>query len=148
MRRSGATVPKPLVQVAGRTLLEHNLVALVRSGFDEIHVAVAAGDTLTGEFLAGPARTVAARGGARLATVVEDPPLGSLGAVALVDTGGDLLVVNADNLTALDLSDVVDSHRRSGAAMTLAVHDEPFPMPFGEITLVGDRVVTYREKPT
>lgn len=148
MRRSGARVPKPLVEVAGRTLLEHNLVALVRAGVDEVHVAVSAQDPRVGAFLDDRGAAIADEGGIRLHRIVEDPPLGSLGAAAMVDAAGDLLVVNADNLTALDLRRVTGSHRSSGAAMTLAVHDEPFPMPFGEITLDGDRVVAYREKPT
>jgi NDP-sugar pyrophosphorylase family protein len=57
-------------------------------------------------------------------------------------------VVNADNVTSLDLAGIVAAHRATAAAMTLAVHDEPFLMPFGEITVDGDRVTDYVEKPT
>jgi len=148
MRRSGGGVPKPLVEVGGRTLLEHNLRALLQSGIDEVHVAVSALAPEVGAFVSTRGAELADRFGARVEVIFEDPPLGSLGAAAFVDAPGDLLVVNADNLTAMDLTMVLESHRRSRAAMTLAVHDEAFPMPFGEITLDGDRVVAYREKPT
>ncbi|HKE38177.1 MAG TPA: hypothetical protein VKB39_12120, partial [Candidatus Baltobacteraceae bacterium] len=38
-------------------------------------------------------------------------------------------------------------HRRAEAAMTIAAHREPLPFDFGELTIAGDRVVEYREKP-
>jgi NDP-sugar pyrophosphorylase family protein len=62
---------------------------------------------------------------------------------------GPTLVVNADNLTALDLGAVVADHLASGAAMTQAVHHQSFHMPFGEIELAEDGTISaYREKPT
>lgn len=147
MRRSGSQVPKPLVEVRGVTLLERNVRALLRAGVKDVHVAVASGASDVIEH-ASRCAELATRHGASLQLVVEERPLGSMGAAALVDTPDHLLVVNADNLTVLDLRALVDDHRRSGAAMTIAVHDEPFPMPFGEVSLDGDRVVAYREKPT
>ncbi len=149
MRRSGSDRPKPLVVVGGRTLLEHNVAALLAAGFRDLHVAVAAAATDVRACVAGPCAAMAAAAGAAVAEVVEDVPLGSLGAVALVAPGADdVVVTNADNLTALDLAAVLRDHRTVGADLTLAVHDEPFPMAFGEITMDGERVTAYREKPT
>jgi NDP-sugar pyrophosphorylase family protein len=59
-----------------------------------------------------------------------------------------VLIVNADNLTAIDLVDVRRHHDDQQAAMTQAVHREPFHMPFGEIVVDGGgRISAYREKP-
>ena len=148
MRRSGATVPKPLVRVAGASLLQHNVVALLHAGFDDLHIAVGAGAQDVIEHAGGTCRELAQRSGASLEVIVEERPLGSMGALHRITARDDVLVVNADNLTALDLRVLLDDHRRSGAAMTIAVHDEPFQMPYGETVLEGDRVVEYREKPT
>lgn len=147
MRRSGSVVPKPLVAVGGVPLVELNLRALVHHGLRDLHVAVAAGATDVID-LVESCRPWLERREARLSLVMEDPPLGSIGAAALVPPTSALVVVNADNVTSLDLAAVVEVHEASSAAMTLAVHDEPFPMPFGEITRDGDRVLDYVEKPT
>jgi mannose-1-phosphate guanylyltransferase/phosphomannomutase len=56
--------------------------------------------------------------------------------------------VNVDNLTALDLRELLQQHRESGAAATIATHEQPFPIPFGMLELRGQRVVAYREKPS
>jgi len=149
MRRSGRSVDKPLVRVGGLPLIEHNVIALLKHGFLDVTVAVAASATDLQVFAKTRCAELVAAAGGTLAVIVEDPPLGSIGAAALMEVDHDeTLVVNGDNLTTLDLAAVVDSHRASGAAMTVAVHDEPFEMPFGEIALDGDRVVAYREKPT
>ena len=148
MRRSGSAVPKPLVPVRGATLLEHNVSALLAAGVTDVRIAVSTLAPEVRTFADTRCADLAASAGARLEVIVEDPPLGSLGAAALLREVDEVLVVNADNLTTLDLRLVLEDHRASGAAMTLAVHDEPFPMPFGEITLEGSRVLAYREKPT
>ena len=148
MRRSGSPVPKPLVPVRGVPLLEHNVITLLAAGVTDVRIAVSTLAPEVQDFAETRCAELVASAGARLEVIVEDPPLGSLGAAALCRDVDEVLVVNADNLTSLDLRLVLEDHRASGAAMTLAVHDEPFPMPFGEITLEGSRVVAYREKPT
>ena len=59
----------------------------------------------------------------------------------------DLLVVFADNLTTLDLAAIVGHHRKARAALTTAVHFEPFRIPFGEVEVRDGWVVSYTEKP-
>ncbi len=148
MRRSGSDVAKPLVVVAGATLVEHNVRALLDAGIDDIRVAVSPLAPDVADHVRSTVAEAVAGRGARLEIIEEDPPLGSLGAAGLLRDVDEVLVVNADNVTALDLAAVVAEHRASGATMTLAVHDEPFPMPFGQIGLDGSRVVSYTEKPT
>jgi hypothetical protein len=80
--------------------------------------------------------------------VEESRPLGNIGcAVSVRDVADVVLVVFADNLTTLDLGALLDRHSSSSAAMTLAVHDEPIRLPYGELTVAGDEVVAYVEKP-
>jgi NDP-sugar pyrophosphorylase family protein len=148
MRRSGGTVAKPLVQVAGATLLEHNVRSLLGAGIERITIAVSPLGPGVAEHAQRVIEPLVARHGASLEVIHEDPPLGSLGAAALLPRDHEVLVLNADNVTQLDLQLLLAAHRDSGAAMTLAVHDEPFAMPFGEITVEDGRVVAYREKPT
>jgi mannose-1-phosphate guanylyltransferase/phosphomannomutase len=149
MARSGADRPKPLMEVAGRSLLEWNVRSLVRHGLRDIHVAIAAGAHDLAGHIDATCRPLVEAAGGTVAVVAEDEPLGSIGAAALVPAGVDrVLVVNADNLTALDLSDLLEVDARKRPALTVAVHVEPFHMPFGEVTVEGDRLESYVEKPT
>jgi NDP-mannose synthase len=148
MRRSGGAVPKPLVPIRGVSLLERNVLALLRAGITDIHVAVSAADGGIGEFARSRCFKVAGALGAKLTVIAEGRPLGSMGAAAYLRDRTDVVVVNADNLTSLDLKAVLATHQSSGAALTLAVHDQAFPIPFGEIAVEGEQVIAYREKPS
>jgi len=149
MRASGRGVPKPLVPVRGVALLERNLYALFAAGIDDVAVAVPSSLPSVGHFVRGRGRLLAEVAGARIAVIDETEPLGTIGAAALAGDGADtLLVVNADNLTALDLRAFLDAHRGTGAAMTVATHLHPARLPYAEVAVEEGRIVGYAEKPT
>jgi NDP-mannose synthase len=148
MRASGVELPKPLVPVAGVPLIEWNLRALLLHGLDQVVVAVPAGDDAIAGFARERLAPAAAAAGASLRVLTEPTPLGNIGCAGLLRDAGDVLVVFADNVTVLDLRALIDHHLASGAAMTLASHDEPFQLPYGRLELAGgDWVVAYTEKP-
>jgi NDP-sugar pyrophosphorylase family protein len=148
MRAGGASVPKPLVPILGVPLLERNLAALLRAGFRDLVVAVPAHTPEIGEFAGGRGQELAQRCGAGLRLFEETRPLGNIGAAAeIAPADSELLVVYADNLTALPLPALVEHHRRTGAALTTAVHFESFRIPFGAVEIEDGLLVAYREKP-
>jgi NDP-sugar pyrophosphorylase family protein len=148
MRASGVEVPKPLVPVRGTPLIEHNLRQLLRHGLDEIVVSVPGDGGPIGEYADGRLAAVASAAGARLRVLAEEVPLGNIGCAGLLHGEWDVLAVYADNLTSLDLGDVLRHHGESGAALTLAAHDEPFRLPYGRLEIADGSVVGYSEKPT
>ncbi len=80
----------------------------------------------------------------------EEEPLGTAGPLVQV-TGLDstFLVSNGDVLTTLPLRALIDHHRQSGAAATIAMHERQVNVDLGVIELNGDyQVVGYVEKPT
>jgi NDP-sugar pyrophosphorylase family protein len=148
MRASGVLVPKPLVEVAGATVLERNLVALLRAGLREIVVSAPAAEPEIGAVTLERGRALCEAAGVGLSLLVEDEPLGNIGcARQLAGRTDEVLVTYADNLTTLDLRLVLAHHRTSGAALTLAAHEEPLRLPYGELEVVRGEVVAYREKP-
>jgi NDP-mannose synthase len=148
MRASGVDLPKPLVPVAGVPLIEWNLRALLLHGLDQVVVAVPGCDSAIGGYARDRLAPAATAAGASLRVFTEPTPLGNIGCAGMLRGEGDVLVVFADNITALDLRALLDHHLASGAAMTLASHDEPFQLPYGRIELAGgDQVVAYAEKP-
>ena len=148
MRASGVAVPKPLVLVRGTPLVEHNLRQLLRHGFDDVVVSVPGDGGPIGEYAEGRLSQLASEAGARLRVLAETTPLGNIGCAGLLHGEGDVLTVYADNLTALDLRDVLRHHAESGAALTLAAHDERFRLPYGRLEIEDGRVLGYAEKPT
>jgi mutator protein MutT len=149
MLRSGASCPKPLMPVRGVPLIERNLYALLGAGIADLAVAVPARPSRVAEFVHTRGALLARTAGAQLRVIEETAPLGTIGAAALA--GADvqtLLVVNADNLTALDLRQLLAAHERLGADLTLATHRHPLRLPYAELTLEGTAVRAYHEKPT
>ena len=147
MRAGGCGTHKALRTVAGSTLLEQNLRALFRFQFKEITVAVNATEDELQHWLAAKGNEIAARANARLHILLEDRPLGTIGAArSFASSTENLIVVNVDNLTELDLGDLLEDHLRCKAALTVATHRQEFPIPFGQIDSVGSRVVACREK--
>ena len=149
MRRSNGPTIKPLVTVSGVPLLERNLHALLRAGVNDIHVVVPArGEPELMDWVRSRAVMLTRAAGARFEIHEETTPRGNIGGCGDLHGRTDaLLVVFADNLTTLDLRALLHDHELGGGAMTLAVHEEPFKMSFGEVIVSGDRVTGYREKP-
>ena len=93
-------------------------------------------------------RQIADLNGAHLSIVIEESPLGTIGAARLVPGEiSDLLVVNVDNLTGIDFQDLAAKHASSGACMTIAVHQEYFQIPFGRVDSTDGFLDSYLEKP-
>jgi NDP-sugar pyrophosphorylase family protein len=80
----------------------------------------------------------------------EEQPLGTAGPLALVPGLDDtFLVTNGDVLTTLDLRTLIESHRQSGAAATIAMHARQVKIDLGVIQRDGSCEITgYIEKPT
>lgn len=148
MRRTLGPIPKPLVPVRGTPLLEWNLLVLLAHGFRSLAVSVPAADPRVELFVRSRGEAVAAAAGAGLEVLREEEPRGNVGCAAALHGRADpVLLVFADNLTALDLGALVKEHLRSGAALTLATHEESIRSPFGEVRVEDGRVTAYDEKP-
>ena len=142
-------VPKCLVPIGGRPLLDHWRTSFERHGVRDVVVNVHAHadqvhDWVRRSNAAGPIRWVA----------VDEPELlGSAGTIRenldlLEDDGPDFLVVYADNLSAVDLASLVRAHRERGAVFTAALFETSAPAECGIATLGADgRIVEFVEKP-
>jgi NDP-mannose synthase len=148
MRASLGRRHKALVTVQGVAMLERNILALIAHGLREIVVAISWKEKALLSFAQGRASRLARAAGATLQVFVERRPLGTIGAArAIPPSAGNVLVVNVDNLTCLDLSALLVHHDATGAAMTVATHDERFPIPFGQVSIEEGRIIDYKEKP-
>jgi NDP-sugar pyrophosphorylase family protein len=148
MRAGGSAEHKGLRTVRGMPLFEWNLRALLRFGFRRVFAAINAREEALAAWLEDRGRALCREQSCALEILVEDEPLGTIGAVSLLPADVvDAVVVNVDNLTTLDLRRLFRTHVEAQAAATIATHTHPFRMPFGMLEVQGGRVTAYREKP-
>jgi NDP-mannose synthase len=147
MRRHCAT-HKSLRTVEGVPLIEWNISSLLFHGIRNLFVSVNTQETEVTEWIRGCGTELANSAGAKLTTIVEEAPLGTIGAVTRLPAEIDpVLVVNVDNLTDLPLARMLEFHREGGAAATIATHAEPFKIPFGQLKIEQGKIIAYEEKP-
>ena len=140
------TVPKCMVAIDGRPLIDIWLDAFDAAGIDEILVNLHHLPDVVRSHLA--ART----GPPRIRTVFEPELLGSAGTLAAnrnwIGEDEMFLACNADNLTDFDLRSLIDEHRGHDAIATLTVFHSDNPSAGGVLELDGDgTVVSFAEKP-
>lgn len=139
-------LPKPLVEIEGRPVLDYTVENLRRQGFSDI--------VMTLRYK--PADIIDRyRGGddfgVSIKYTVEDKELGTAGGVKLAARrfpGENVLVVSGDGVWDMDLDAMLRVHRFSGAAATLALYEHPAPENYGvcELTPEG-RITGFTEKP-
>ena len=147
MHASGQSTHKALIEVLGVPLLERNLMTLLAHGLRDIAVSCSVGSAVQ-EYVEQRGRALVRSQGGTLSIVTEKKPLGNVGAARAVKTSSDaLLMIYVDNLTTVDLHALIDRHRASNAALTIAPHRERFSIAFGELILSDGLVDQYIEKP-
>ena len=140
------TIPKCMVAIDGRPLLDIWLDAFDRAGVDEVLVNLHHLPDVVRDHIA--ART----GPPVVRTFFEPELLGSAGTLAAnrdwVDGEEMFLACNADNLTDFDLRSLIDAHREHDAIATLTVFHSETPSAGGVVEVDGDgTVVGFVEKP-
>lgn len=138
------TFPKPLMPLGDTPVLEVVIRQLATAGFDDIVLSVGHQAELIRAYF-GDGSTW----GVALRYVREDHPLGTAGALALVEgLESPFLVMNGDILTTLDFAAMLDRHVASGAEMTVSTMMREQAIDFGVIeTDEAGRVTGYLEKP-
>ncbi len=147
LRPLTANLPKPLLPVANRPIMEHVLLLLRRHGLTETVVTV--------QFLASLVRNYFGDGdelGMRLQYATEERPLGTAGSVKNAEAAlrsEPFLVISGDALTDIDLTSMIEFHRRNGALVTVGLKPVPDPLEFGIVITEEDgRINRFLEKPT
>src|SRR5688572_24734693 len=146
LRPLTSNVPKPMLPVANRPLMEHIIELLRKHGINDVVATV--------QFLASLIRNYFGDGsdlGVSLSYATEEVPLGTAGSVlgARDLLSGSFMVISGDALTDIDLDEVIRSHRERGAAATLVLKHVQDPLEFG-IVMTGEdgRIERFLEKPT
>lgn len=140
------TIPKPLVPLGDRSILDILLSRLAKSGCDRATLTVGHMAELIMAYFGDGARW-----GVPLDYSIEDQPLSTIGPLKLIDDLPEhFLVMNGDLLTDLDFADLYRTHVESGAAGTVAVYEREVKIDFGVLgyDAASGRLSVFTEKPT
>lgn len=136
--------PKPMLPIGGRPLLERTVEQLRLAGIRRVNVTTHYHPEKIREHF-GDGRAF----GVEMDYVTEDRPLGTAGALGLLEeTAEPLLVINGDILTRVDFRTLLDYHRKHGADLTVGVRQYDLQVPYGVMECEGPYVRQVREKPT
>jgi NDP-sugar pyrophosphorylase family protein len=138
-------LPKPLLPVGEKPILDTVVRQLKTYGFSEITMAVGyLAELITAYFGDG------SRFGVKIRYSREDEPLGTAGPLRKIPGLKEtFLVMNGDILTTLDYGKLLAYHKKSGAVATIAMRKRDVKVDFGVIEAdKEDRLTDYLEKPT
>ena len=138
------TCPKPMLTVAGKPMLEHIIERAKLEGFHRFILAVHYLGHMIEDYFGDGARL-----GVKIDYLREEAPLGTAGALSLLDPLPDLsfVVTNGDVITDIRYGELLDFHDRQGATATMAVRQYEWKHPFGVVQMKGVEIVGFEEKP-
>jgi mannose-1-phosphate guanylyltransferase / phosphomannomutase len=145
LRPQTSNLPKPMLPLVGRPMMEHIISLLRRHGITDIVVTVA--------FLPNAIRSYFGNGselGVRMVYATEETPLGTAGSVrnAREELTERFLVISGDVLTDINLTSLIEFHEKNSALATLALCAVENPLEFGiVITREDGSIERFLEKP-
>ena len=139
------SIPKPMIRVAGRPILERIVLHLVGCGIRHVFLSVNyLAEIIEGHFKDGTAF------GCHIEYLREEKPLGTGGALALLPGRPEvpLIVLNGDLLTRFDADRMFAYHNEGKYRATVGVHEYLHTVPYGVIETERGRITSMREKPS
>ncbi len=138
-------VPKPMIPMANRPLMENTVDILAKHGFKEVIANLHYhGEIIQNYFAGGEAW------GLKMHYSPEDELMGTAGGVKKCSSFLDetFVVISGDALTDIDLSNLLAEHRRLGALATIALKPIDEVEQFGVVVTNDDgRIARFQEKP-
>jgi len=137
--------PKPLLEIGGKPILETIIESFVSSGFRDFYIAV--------HYLADQIKDYFGDGlrwGVQISYIEEHEPLGTAGALGLLPTNlPDLpmIVMNGDILTQINFPRLLTYHNEHQGVATLCVRQYEYQIPYGVVSMNGQRITNIVEKP-
>jgi NDP-sugar pyrophosphorylase family protein len=137
-------IPKPLLPVGDRPLLEIIIDRFLVQGFRKFFISVNyRAELVEAHFGDG------GRFGAEIRYLREDAPLGTAGAIGLLPEKPEhpFVIMNGDLLTTVHFDKLIEFHEQHDTDLTLCVRRYSLQIPYGVAELEGNQVVSVVEKP-
>lgn len=145
MRPFTYEMPKSMIPIHNRPLLEHTIELLRNNNIRDIYIAI--------DYLGGKIKEYfgdGAKFGVKITYVESKKPLGTAG--ALLDAKKHLnhspfLLIHGDVIADIDLTDMIDFFEEEKGIATMALTSVEDPSSYGAVRLRGSRIVEFSEKP-
>jgi NDP-sugar pyrophosphorylase family protein len=137
------TVPKPMLKLGGKPILQYVIENLKRCGVKDIVITCGyLHGQITSYFGDGKALGVA------ISYSIEKEKMNTAGSLLNCGRPKETFVVTmGDHLTNLDVADMVKQHKKSGAIATIALYHAKTPLEYGVAKVQGSDIVGFVEKP-
>lgn len=137
-------VPKPLLKLGSKSIVERLIARLANAGVEEVFLAINYMADVFEERLGSGQHL-----GVTLRYIREEEAMGTAGALSLLPQGidGPLLVANGDILTTVDFSRLFEFHWRHRGAVTVAGVEYRSLIPYGVLRNVEHHLLSIDEKP-
>lgn len=137
-------IPKPMVEVGGKPILETVIEQLSTQGFKNILISVNyKSDLIENYFEDG------SNWGVKIEYIRENKKLGTAGCLSLIKEKPNkpFIVMNGDILSKVDINSMLEYHTMNEAAATMGVRDYTIEVPFGVVNISGGKIASLTEKP-
>lgn len=139
------SLPKPMIAVAGRPILERLVLHLIGFGVSRIFLSVGYMANVVEDFFGDGSRY-----GCTIDYLREVDPLGTAGALSLLPKAPQhpLILMNGDLITGIDLAAMLDFHTSGGYLATVGTREHCYTVPYGTVTADRYSIREISEKPT
>lgn len=137
--------PKPMLLVGDKPILEYCIDLIVKFGINDVAISINyLGDVIKNYFQDGRSK------GISISYLEETSMLGTIGSVTLVGNikHDNILVLNSDLLTNIDLEDFYYQHVNNNADISVASVPSHVSVPYAVLDIENDNIIGLREKPT
>lgn len=138
-------IPKPLVPVGERAIIDILISRLVKCGVDEVTICLNHFAEIIMAYLGDGSKY-----GIKITYSLEDEPLGTVAPISLIpDLPENFLVMNGDLLTDLDFNELYSQHLANNALLTVSTYHRTTKIDFGVLELdpINNKVTGFHEKP-
>ncbi len=139
------TVPKPMLPVGGKPLLEQIIGVFADQGFHRISISVNYRKEIVQDYF-GDGKSF----GVEIDYIEEDEPMGTAGALSLLKERPKrpFIVMNGDLLVSMRFDRLLKFHNDMDAVGTMVVREFEYQVPYGVVRSDGDLMTGIEEKPT
>ena len=139
------TIPKPMLRLGDKPIIEHNIDRLISFGIKKIYISVKyLGEQIVNYLGDGSQK------GISIEYVWEDEPLGTAGALALINnlSTEHILLMNSDLFTNVNFESLYLKLINEGADMAVASTEYKVDIPYAVFETEEGRVTNFKEKPS
>jgi len=138
-------IPKPLLVVGNKPIIEHNVDQLISYGIDDLWISLRyLGEQIKDYLKDGVAK------GANIRYIWEDSPLGTIGAASKAESmeHEDVLIINSDLLTNLNYEDFYLDFKAKDVMFSVVTIPYHVEVPYAVLETNNEHIVSFKEKPT